>query len=161
MMFALIMILLVTLFSMIMAYFIATKLKSNIMKSTVEKTSPTHLPTAYQTGRPNSIHWQFVDRHFVSQMCEKPTVVTKATNEFANKRDRRSLESFCWIPTEIQPVQGLQSVQSTAYYNKYGDFNSLYRSKQSIFLVWRLQYQMNSHVLIRGTVSVQRWILYL
>ena len=132
---ALIMILLVTFFSRIMAYFIATKLKSNIMKTSIEKVLPTHLPTAYPTGRPNSIHWQFVDRHLVSQMCQKPTVATKATNEFANKRDRRSLESFCWIPTEIQPVQGLQSVESTAYYNKYGDFNSLHRSKQSIFLV--------------------------
>ena len=140
MMFALIMILFVTLFSMIIAYFIATKLKSNIMKTTVEKTLPRtqHLPTAYPTGRPDSIHWQFVDRHLVSQMCQKPTLATKVANEVTNKRDRRSLESFCWIPTEIQPVQGLQSVQavrSTAYYNKYADFNSLHRSKQSIFLV--------------------------
>ena len=137
MMFALIMILLVTLFSMIIAYFIATKLKSNIMKTTVEKTLPQtqHLPTAYPTGRPDSIHWQFVDRHLVSHLSQKPTQVI---NEVTNKRDRRSLESFCWIPTEIQPVQGLQSVQavqSSAYYNKYGDFNSLHRSKQSIFLV--------------------------
>ena len=137
MMFALIMILLVTLFSMIIAYFIATKLKSNIMETAVEKTLPQtqHLPTAYPTGRPDSIHWQFIDRHLVSQISQKATAATKVTHEVTNKRDRRSLESFCWIPTEIQPVQGLQSVRSTAYYNKYGDFNSLYRSKQSVFLV--------------------------
>ena len=77
---ALIMILLVTFFSRIMAYFIATKLKSNIMKTSIEKVLPTHLPTAYPTGRPNSIHWQFVDRHLVSQMCQKPHKCAKNPN---------------------------------------------------------------------------------
>ena len=87
MMFALIMILLVTLFSMIIAYFIATKLKSNIMKTTVEKPLPRtqHLPTAYPTGRPDSIHWQFLDRNLVSSMYQKPTLATQMTNEMTNK----------------------------------------------------------------------------
>ena len=128
-MFALIMVLLVTLFSMVMALIIMNKLKSQIYQSQRSHAQsqdrfPTQLPTAYQ----NSPYWFY----------SNDNQLKKETNKHHSsgfKRDRRSLESFCWIPTDSKPTQSVQAVQATAYYNKYGDFNSLHRSKQSIFLV--------------------------
>ena len=141
-MMAFIMILLIVLFSMVITLILTNQMRPKYQRETDLEKHPALLPTRYPTWTPKDSRKVFPAHKFGNNYVRGSPANLPQKNlsgkkcpwnleKVENKRDRRSLESFCWIPTGVQSIE----TNSTAYYNKCADFNSLHRSKASIFLV--------------------------